>query len=140
MSPRVEGWTADLSAAYAHGDDLERGVPLDSIDPTRVVLGLRYAGADARLRLGALVTASAGKRRVDMTRPDPLRLDGFVALDLTVGWTFSDTWQVDAGVFNVANASYYEWADVRGRPAGDPLLELYRRPGRSWRVAVSASW
>jgi len=139
-SPRLEGWTADLSAAYAHGDDLERGVPLDSIDPTRVVLGLRYAGADARLRLGAFVTASAGKRRVDMTRPDPLRLDGFVAVDLTAGWTFLDTWQLDAGVFNVADASYFEWADVRGRPAGDPLLEVYRRPGRNWRVAVTAAW
>ena len=47
---------------------------------------------------------------------------------------------MDAGVFNLADASYFEWADVRGRLAGDPLLELYRRPGRNWRLAVSASW
>ena len=139
-SPRLEGWVADLSAAYAHGDDLERDVPLDSVEPTRAVLGLRYGSTDARFRLGAFVTATAGKRRVDMTRPDPLRLDGFVAFDLTAGWAFSDAWRVDAGVFNLADASYFEWADVRGRLAGDPLLELYRRPGRNWRLAVSASW
>jgi hemoglobin/transferrin/lactoferrin receptor protein len=139
-SPRLEGWTADLSAAYAHGDDLERDVPLDSVEPARAALGLRYASADAGFRAGAFVTAATAKRRVDMTRPDPLRLDGFVTLDVTAGWSFSDTWRVDVGVFNLTDASYFEWADVRGRPAGDPLLELYRRPGRNWRVAVTADW
>ena len=50
------------------------------------------------------------------------------------------SWRVDAGVFNLGDASYYEWADVRGRPASDPLLELYRRPGRNWRLALTANW
>jgi len=140
VSSRLEGWAVDLSAAYAHGDDLERGVPLDSVEPTRAVFGLRYAGADGRFRLGVFVTGVADKRRVDMTRPDPLRLDGFVTVDVTAGWTISGTWRLDAGVFNAGDASYLEWSDVRGRAAGDPLLELYRRPGRNWRVAVTASW
>jgi hemoglobin/transferrin/lactoferrin receptor protein len=87
-----------------------------------------------------LVTAVAGKNRVDMAAPDPLRLDGFVSADLTAGWILSDAWRVDAGVFNLGDASYFEWADVRGRAASDPLLELYRRPGRNWRLAVTASW
>ena len=139
-SSRLAGWSVDVSAAYAHGDDLEREVPLDSVEPTRAVLGLRYAGADDRYRLGVFVTGVTDKRRVDMTRADPLRLDGFVTLDVTAGWTISGTWQLDAGVFNAGDASYFEWSDVRGRPAGDPLLELYRRPGRNWRVAVTASW
>jgi len=136
----LEGWSVDLSAAYAHGDDMQRDVPLDTVEPTRAVLGLRHVSAGERFRLGAFVTAAADKRRVDMTRPDPLRLDGFVTLDLTAGWTISDGWRVDAGVFNVGNASYFEWADVRGRSAGDPLLELYRRPGRNWRLALTVDW
>ena len=136
----LEGWAVDLSAAYAHGDDLERDVPLDSIEPTRAVLGLRYEDAAERFRFGLYTTAVAGKRRVDPTTPDPLQIDGFVAVDVTAGWTISDTWRVDAGVFNLGDASYYEWADVRGHPASDPLLELYRRPGRNWRLAVTANW
>lgn len=139
-SPGLQGWSVDLSAAYAHGDDLQRDVPLDSVEPARAVLGLRHASADGRFRFGALLTGVADKRRVDMARPDPLRLDGFVTLDLTAGWTISGTWRVDAGVFNVGDRSHFEWTDVRGRTAGDPLLELYRRPGRNWRLAFSAAW
>jgi hemoglobin/transferrin/lactoferrin receptor protein len=137
---RLDGWVVDLSAAYAHGDDLERDLPLDSIEPTRAVLGLRYEDPAARFRFGLWTTAVAGKRRVDPTRADPLRVDGFVTVDLTAGWTISESWRVDAGVFNVGDASYFEWADVRGRTAGDPLLELYRRPGRNWRLALTANW
>jgi len=136
----LAGWAVDLSAAYAHGDDLERDVPLDSIEPTRAVLGLRYEDPSGRFRFGLYTTAAAGKRRVDATRPDPLRVDGFVAVDMTTGWTISDTWRVDAGMFNLGDAAYYEWADVRGHPASDPLLELYRRPGRNWRLSVTANW
>jgi hemoglobin/transferrin/lactoferrin receptor protein len=139
-SSRLEGWSVDLSAAYARGDDLERGVPLDSIDPARAVLGLRYESPSGRFRSGLLVTAVAGKNRVDTTAPDPLSLDGFASADLTAGWVLSDTWRVDAGVFNLGDASYFEWVDVRGRAASDPLLELYRRPGRNWRIALTASW
>lgn len=139
-SERLASWVLDLSAAYAHGDDLERDVPLDSIEPTRAVLGLRYEDPAERFRFGVFTTAVAGKRRVDTTRPDPLRIDGFVSVDVTAGWTISDTWRVDAGVFNLNDASYYEWADVRGHAASDPLLELYRRPGRNWRLAVTANW
>jgi hemoglobin/transferrin/lactoferrin receptor protein len=137
---RLNGWVVDLSVAYAHGDDLERDVPLDSIEPTRAVLGLRYEDPAERFRFGLYTTAVSGKRRVDPTTPEPLQIDGFVAVDMTAGWSISDTWRVDAGVFNLGDASYYEWADVRGHPASDPLLELYRRPGRNWRLAVTANW
>lgn len=139
-SARLDDWTLDFSAAYAHGDDAVRNVPLDSIEPTRAVLGLRYDAPGRRVRLGLFATAVAAKRRVDPTTPDPLRLDGFFTLDATAGWTLSENWRVDAGVFNLTDASYLEWADVRGRPAGDPLLDYYRRPGRNWRLTVTASW
>jgi hypothetical protein len=34
-----------------------------------------------------------------------------------------------SGLFNLGDASYVEWADVRGRVVGDPLLPYYTRPG-----------
>jgi hemoglobin/transferrin/lactoferrin receptor protein len=138
VMPQLEGWTVDLSAAYAHGDDLERSAPLDSVEPTRAVLGLRYAGSSDRFRFGLAVIGAAAKRRVDPTRPDPLMLDGFVSVDCTASWRISETWRVDAGVFNLGDASYLEWSDVRGRPASDPLLDLYRRPGRNWALSLTA--
>ena len=139
-SGAMSGWAADFSAAYAHGEDLENDVPLDSVEPTRAVLGLRYESPTERFRFALAVTGAAPKRRVDPTRPDPLRIDGFVAADCTVGWRVNEAWRIDAGMFNLADASYLEWTDVRGRPAGDPMLDLYRRPGRNWAVSVTGGW
>jgi len=140
LAPALSGWAGDLSAAYARGDDQERDVPLDSIEPARVVLGLRYEDPSRRWRFGMTAVATAPKRRVDPTVADPLRVDGFVSLDCTVGLELSESWRVDAGVFNAFDASYFEWSDVRGRAGSDPLLEYYRRPGRHWAVAVSAGF
>ena len=47
--PRLEGWTARLSAAWARGDDLDRDEPLNSVDPASAVLGLRL-----RVSVGSL--------------------------------------------------------------------------------------
>ena len=37
----------------------------------------------------------------------------------------------NAGVFNIINASYFIPADVAGMSASDPLLDLFRAPGRT---------
>jgi hemoglobin/transferrin/lactoferrin receptor protein len=41
-------------------------------------------------------------------------------------------------VFNLTGAEYIEWADVRGRTAGDPLIPYYTRPGRN--ASVTLHW
>jgi outer membrane receptor protein involved in Fe transport len=44
------------------------------------------------------------------------------------------------GIFNLGDSRHYEWATVRGRAPGDPLLRLYREPGRNFAVTVSATF
>jgi hemoglobin/transferrin/lactoferrin receptor protein len=43
--------------------------------------------------------------------------------------------KLNAGIYNVTDEKYWEWADVRGRPATDVAIDRYTRPGRN----VSAS-
>ena len=69
-----------------------------------------------------------------------LELAATTTLDLTVGWRFNEGWRVDAGLSNAGNSAYLEWTDVRGRPASDPLLDLYYQPGRNWALSVTASF
>ena len=46
--------------------------------------------------------------------------------------------RIDAGVFNLTNADYIEWADVRGRAVDDPLVPYYTRPGRN--ASITLHW
>ncbi len=140
LAPAFAGVSASFSLAYAQGQDLERNVPLDSIEPLRAIAGLGYLSPTGRGRLALNVAAVAPKRRVDPATPDPLRIAGFATVELLGGWQIDERWRLDAGVFNLTDKSYLEWADVRGRPAADPLLELYRRPGRNLAVRISGSF
>ena len=45
-----------------------------------------------------------------------------------------------AGVLNLTDAKYFEWPNVRGRAATDPLIDRYSEPGRSGLVSLSYGW
>jgi hemoglobin/transferrin/lactoferrin receptor protein len=60
---------------------------------------------------------------------------GFAVLDLTGYWRITRSVALRAGIMNLTDRSYFEWSDVRGRAANDPLLEQYRRPGRHGSVS-----
>jgi len=66
-----------------------------------------------------------------------VRTAGFVTVDLLAQWRITERLTAQAGLFNLTDRSYLEWTDVRERVASDPLLELYRRPGRNASISIS---
>jgi hemoglobin/transferrin/lactoferrin receptor protein len=136
--PRLEGWTARLSAAWARGDDLDRDEPLNSVDPASAVLGLGYESASGRWGGELVTTAVAAKSAVDDSRADLYEPDGYATLDLLARYDFGNGLRLNAGVFNLTDAEFIEWADVRGRVATDALVPYYTRPGRN--ASVTLHW
>jgi hemoglobin/transferrin/lactoferrin receptor protein len=137
LSPVLTGWSARMAVAWARGDDTIRDVPLNPIEPLRGVLGLAFEARSGRWGGELTTTAVAAKRRVDNSTVVQPHTPGYAVFDLTAHWRVNDALRVTAGVFNLADRSYWEWMDVQGRAADDPLLELYRRPGRSASVALT---
>jgi hemoglobin/transferrin/lactoferrin receptor protein len=85
-----------------------------------------------------VATAVAAKTSVDDSRADLYETDGYVTLDLLARYDFCNGVRLNAGVFNLTGAEYIEWADVRGRTVGDPLIPYYTRPGRN--ASVTLHW
>ncbi len=134
----LAGWTARLSGAWSRGEDLDRNQPINSVDPGSALLSLAYEAASGAWR-GELVTTSvAAKREVDRSRVNLYRTDSYVTLDLLGQADLGHGLTLDAGLFNLTGEDYIEWADVRGRPVGDPLIPYYTRPGRS--ISVTLHW
>jgi hemoglobin/transferrin/lactoferrin receptor protein len=115
-----------------------RDVPLNSVDPASAVLALRYDTQSGRWGGELVTTAVEAKRDVDDTRADLYETDGYVTLDLLAHLDLGRGIRVNAGFFNLTDADYIEWADVRGRTAADPLVPYYTRPGRS--ASVTLHW
>lgn len=136
----LDDWGLRAAAAWSKGDDQSRDVPLNSVEPLNGVLGLQWQPAGLPVEAELVATAVAGKDedRVDDTAGELFIPGGHVTLDLLLGWRLGESGRVRAGIFNLTDKTYWAWSDVRGRPADDPALERYSRPGRNY--GLSASW
>ncbi len=135
--------TLRARAAYAliRGNDVSgpNDVPLSTIAPDQAVFGLQYGhpgnrwGSDLTIR--AVAGQSPSTAGAGMFSPD-----AYGVLDLT-GWiALGKTVTLRAGAFNLTDTTYYEWSNVRGRPATDPTIDRYSSPGASGMLSLSYGW
>ena len=145
-----EGWRSNVSMAYAKGENLNTGKPINSIAPLKSVLGLGYHkgdawGVDATM---TSVTAKSGSA-VDQDlldssyRPRPHFLSpGFNKLDVIAftSMKWNGSWRLQGGVFNALNRTYWRWEEVRNLFQGDSYLPRFSQPGRNFSVSLTYSW
>ena len=129
-------WIMSASYAHARGDSFADGggTALDTIDPDKLVLGLRY---DSEGRFGgqAMLTAVEAKKR----NPNPLNYTprSYQVLDLTAWYHFGKRTSIHAGVFNLFNRKHFQWADVRDVIASNTIaVDAYSQPGRNFSVSL----
>lgn len=139
-SSALSGWTGRIALGWTEGEDTVRKKPLNSIDPPRAVLGVQYETPGGKLGVGLDLTLVEAKHDVDESAAPQFKPDGYAVADLRLRWRLTDRVSLQAGLFNLTDQAYYEWATVRGRAPGDPLLPLYREPGRNLAVTIGATF
>ena len=132
--PFEVGLTWQSAIGWARGTNRVTDRPLDTIDPLRIVTGLNYQPADARWQTGLSVTWVDSKSQIDPAATQFLP-GSYTVVDLFGEVHLGEHLRLNAGVYNLADEKYWEWADVRGRPAADLAIDRYTRPGRT----ISAS-
>ncbi|HSN72235.1 MAG TPA: TonB-dependent hemoglobin/transferrin/lactoferrin family receptor [Steroidobacteraceae bacterium] len=135
---RPPGWSWRGSVSWARGEDRSTGAELQAIEPAKLVLATAYGARSGRWSAEAVLTAVDRKRGLDRNREDLFVPGGYVTLDLYGHLELSDHLSLDVGLVNATDARYTPWADVTGRSAADPLLPMYRQPGRS--ITVRLTW
>ena len=132
----AKGWTARAAFSAPRGDDTGKDVPLNSIDPPRLVAGVGYEAP----RWGAAVhlTHSRAPTRVDRTVGLNFVPPGWTTADLTAWWKPLPSLEVAAGAFNLADRKYWLWSDVRNLTNITAGFDRYTQPGRNY--GVNARW
>jgi hemoglobin/transferrin/lactoferrin receptor protein len=131
------GFAANLAAAYARGRaTTAAGVetPLSSINPFNIVGGLMWRGLDGRASAQVFVTHSVGKAQADIAEacsPACFAPPGFTIADATVAFAITPDATVRVGIFNIFDAKYFWWSDVRGLAANSPVTDAFSQPGRN---------
>jgi hemoglobin/transferrin/lactoferrin receptor protein len=128
-----------FSYGQARGKVDNTGLPLDSVDPAKLSLGVRYEAAVWDIRLNA--THHAAKKASDIgqqlvTLPLQCAVPASTTYDLSGQWRFTKTTRLNASVANLTNQKYWNWSSVRGVASNAVALAAYSQPGRKINVSL----
>ncbi|BDA71215.1 heme transport protein [Calothrix sp. PCC 7716] len=156
FSSEPGGFGIRSALSWQVGNDLTNERPLATINPLQAVVGLGYQspndrwGAEligtftAKARELALVdnqtsvvNAGAATRKTDFYEPDAYTLFDFIGY-----YKITPNLKLTAGVYNIFNTEYYQYADVRtidtSAATFDAQRGRYAQPGTNF--AVGLSW
>ncbi|WP_347093924.1 TonB-dependent hemoglobin/transferrin/lactoferrin family receptor [Sphingomonas parapaucimobilis] len=140
------GLTGQLALSYAEGEQIaanDSRRPLATVDPLKLVMGIGWREPDeGRFGGQVIMTHSARKAARDTTGlcgSECFRPAAFTILDATLFARVTDALTLRAGIFNLTNATYAWWSDIRGlgvpRPlpagAADVPPIAFTQPGRN---------
>lgn len=154
LSEGPGGFRLQGSLGWQVGNDLTQNIPINSINPLQAVIGLGYQSPDDRWGLdliGTLVARAREQALVDdqgsvrdgglPTRQiDFYEPDGYALLDLIGYYNFSRNVTLTAGIFNIFNTEYFQYADVRNINTNSPAFEAQRgrfaQPGTNFNLGL----
>lgn len=137
------GLTGNLALAWAKGTVIAPNgaeSPLATIDPLRLVAGLGWREAEGRFGANVTATYAAQKeaaQAVGACTGTCWRPDSYVVLDATAFYRVTEGLTLRAGIFNITDAKYAMWNDVRGVLSSSTVKDSYTQPGRNGSVSIS---
>ncbi len=139
FSPDPHGFSLLASLGWTLGDDLTDNQPLESVDPFRVVAGLRYRAPENQW--GAeLVTTFTSNPRLRSDRPaNSYTPSSHTVLDLVGYYNITPLVTLNVGIFNLLNSQYFLYSDVRPLVNSPQPADISRfaQPGLSLRAGLT---
>jgi hemoglobin/transferrin/lactoferrin receptor protein len=122
--------------AYARGNDLTNHTFLRSVAPLKVVAS---AGYDTETwGVGVDVIGVKSSLNDDGKGGTYFKTPGYVIADLTAWWEPEQVkgLKINAGIYNVFDETYYDYATVRQYSATQSR-EFYSEPGRTFKISLT---
>jgi hemoglobin/transferrin/lactoferrin receptor protein len=139
FSPQPHGFSILAGLGLTIGDDLTANQPLESVDPFRAVIGLRYRAPERRWGADLVATFAAQPRLRDDRPANSYTPTGYTVVDLVGYYNINPLITLNLGIFNLLNQQYFLYSDVR------PLINLpepidigrFAQPGISLRAGLT---
>lgn len=137
----VPGWGLNGSAAYAEGRNIDTDAPIDSVAPLTLQTGLTYDSTDD---WGAAINAKHVFKHNKVSSDDYYRTKSYTTVGLNAYYTPFDWIEVRAGIENLFDERYINFADVEQYTPGSSTavgsLDSFVAAGRSFNVSVTMKW
>ena len=132
----LDAYSTTVSASWADGEDTQRHLPLNSVEPARLVLGLARDSTDGRHRVELLGRFAAAKDEVDESRGVLFKPAGYGVVDLFWHYAPNALWRIDAGISNLGDRRYWQWGAVRGFAPDAREIDLATQSGRAFMLSL----
>lgn len=137
--------TTPFSYGQTRGTDDATGLPLNAVDPSKLVLGLRYQTGQWDWRLDAMHNSAKNTDDLDSPYlPKPVApprkfqftVPASTTLDLSAQWRPRKDLRVNFAVTNLTDTKHWLWSDVQGLAADAKEVDAYTQPGRHIKLSV----
>ena len=138
-------FSTPFSYGQTNGMVTNTGKPLDSVDPAKLAVGVRFETAVWDLRLDASRHSAKNFSEIGTqlvgTPPTPqFAVPAATTLDLGGQWRIHKALRLNASIGNLTNQKYWNWSDVRTIAANSSVLDAYTQPGRKFNVSLVADF
>jgi hemoglobin/transferrin/lactoferrin receptor protein len=138
-------WSTPFAYGQARGKDKNTGRPVNSVNPARLNLGIKYATPTWLVRLDAVHRAAKKAEDIDsagLVAPPATQFatPSATTLDLSGQWRIRPDLRLTAGLYNLTDRKVWEWSDVRGLSSASPVVDAFTQPGRNLRVSLVADF
>lgn len=131
-------WAINAGIAFSKGDSEVKGIstPLDTIQPLKAVLGVRYDGGQWGAK--AHVAYSEGKEASRIAAPatQPFAPPSSTVLDLGVHLKPLRSLTLTVNLNNALDAKYWRWSDASGLASSSAIKDAYTAPGRNLQASI----
>ena len=140
---RVAGGRLATPFSYGKTRGVNRatGMPINSVDPAQLALGLQYDTAAWGLRLDMRHHAAKTAKDIDSAssvKPPNTQftVPAATTLDLSAQWRLRKDLRLNLAAHNLTNRKYWLWPDVYGLAAASTTNDAYTQPGRSLHLTM----
>ncbi len=116
----------NLGLNISDSEDKTTGEELDSVAPNKVTAGLDWAYSDS-LAFSAIATLVEEKQWVEENSTDAA---SYQTLDLYANWLLNDNMELNLGIFNLFDETYWTHSNLLGRPNAE-VIDRFSAPGRN---------
>lgn len=130
------GWRVGASLAALGSKDLDNNTFIRSVAPLKAVASLGYDTTS--WGVGVDLIGVAASKKDDGKGGTYFPTNGYGTVDLTAWWEPEQVkgLRINAGVYNVFDKTYYDYASVRGNTNAQ-AREFYSEPGRSFKISLT---
>lgn len=141
LNSLLEGLKLQYAYAHSKGRDAVAKVPLNSVQPETVTVGLGYDSSNGKWGSELVLVGTKRKTKINSsglrTGEVAFQTPGYGVFDWIGYYNISKNMKVNWGVFNLTDKKYWQWNNILLSPQDASYLDRYTQPGRNASISFS---